>query len=282
MQQKFTELKNDINYTKTSSHFPTQTLQQLKTLESSTQNVLETLEVLSRRNTSGYPVSTQQCPPRWPIDNTTVSVPIQNIAETCNDLARRNPNSPQGYYQLRNLEGSTTIVRCPEQYGNPCPEIAQKFPSSPSGYYEVQNSTGQVVRVYCDMKRTFTKTGALRGWMSVVNLNMNNSNQNCPNGLTARANPSSCEKSAKDGCDSAIFPVHGVWYRRVCGKLIGYQRGRSYAFWYYHTYRYSRRLSIDGNYVDGATLTHGRPNNRTHIWTFAVSGNEQSSPSHIC
>ena len=35
--------------------------------------------------------------------------------------------------------------------------------------------------------------------------------------------------------------------------------------------------SLDQDYVDGVSITHGDPGNRTHIWSFATGGN----PSNI-
>ena len=75
---------------------------------------------------------------------------------------------------------------------------------------------------------------------------------------------------AGGGCSSASFSVQGVQYTRVCGKIIGYQQKSPDAFW---PYRNNRRLTIDDQYVDGISLTHGR-NPRKHIWTFAAALHE--------
>ena len=73
------------------------------------------------------------------------------------------------------------------------------------------------------------------------------------------------------GCSSAIFDVHGIEYRQVCGKIIAYQYASTDAF---GTYQVSTRSSnIDSDYVDGISLTHGR-NPRQHIWTFAAALDE--------
>ncbi len=49
----------------------------------------------------------------------------------------------------------------------------------------------------------------------------------------------------------------------VCGKVIAYQFGSTDAF---------NGGSIDSNYVDGVSLTHGQP--REHIWTLASARDE--------
>ena len=61
---------------------------------------------------------------------------------------------------------------------------AAVFPSSPSGYYWVRASNGSVVRVYCDM--TLSCGGVTGGWMRVAELNMTDTNQQCPGELVER------------------------------------------------------------------------------------------------
>jgi hypothetical protein len=58
-----------------------------------------------------------------------------------------------------------------------------------------------------------------------------------------------------------------VEYSKVCGKIIAYQFGSPNAF-----YAYSVGNDINSRYVDGVSLTHGRP--RQHIWTFAAAVDE--------
>ena len=57
-------------------------------------------------------------------------------------------------------------------------------PSSPSGYYWVRASNGSAVSVYCDMTRSCG--GVTGGWMRVAELDMTNSNHQCPSGLMER------------------------------------------------------------------------------------------------
>ena len=68
-------------------------------------------------------------------------------------------------------------------------------------------------------------------------------------------------------CDSAIFPVNGVEYSRVCGRAVAYQFGAVSVF-------YASSMNIEGHYVNGLGLTHGSARNRAHIWTFAVGLSE--------
>ena len=77
---------------------------------------------------------------------------------------------------------------------------------------------------------------------------------------------------------STTFPLNGVNYSKVCGKVIGFQFGRPEAF---DIYRSNRRITVDDLYVDGVSLTHGqRP--RNHVWTFAVAQDESRSDNRVC
>ena len=77
---------------------------------------------------------------------------------------------------------------------------------------------------------------------------------------------------------STTFPLNGVKYSRVCGKVIGYQYYTIDAF---DPYYLDRSGTIDSQYVDGVSLTHGqRP--RKHIWTFAAAHDETRSNQWVC
>ena len=141
-------------------------------------------------------------------------------------------------------------------------------PSSPSGYYWIRSFKGFAVRVYCDMARSCG--GITGGWMRVAELDMRNSSQHCPSGLTQRNDPGlrTCVKSTQSrGCSSLDnFAPSNIYYSKVCGKIIAYQFGTTDAF---------NHGNINSDYVDGFSLTHGNP--RQHIWTFASAYSEAST-----
>ena len=66
------------------------------------------------------------------------------------------------------------------------------------------------------------------------------------------------------------YSVQGVQYSRVCGKVIGYQCEAPDAFIYYT----ESKATIDEEYVDGVSITHGPSGSCTHIWTFAAAQSE--------
>ena len=62
-------------------------------------------------------------------------------------------------------------------------------------------------------------------------------------------------------CASANFHVKRVNYDNICGQAKAFHKGSPDAF-------NIQLSSIDGNYVDGISITLGSP--RKHVWTYAV------------
>ena len=105
--------------------------------------------------------------------------------------------------------------------------------------------------------------------MRVANLNMTDTNQHCPSGFRLITSPKRTCGTPGSSCVSTTFPLNGVKYSKVCGKIIGYQKGTPDGL-------YDRGLTIDDVYVDGVSLTHGQTP-RKHIWTFAAGADETRS-----
>ena len=165
----------------------------------------------------------------------------------------------------------------PSHPATSCMEIFDFIGNTSSGYYWLQSTNGSAVRVYCDM--TLACKGVGGGWMQVAKLDMTNSSHQCPPGTRLRTGlPKRLCGINFDGpgCSSTTFDVHGVRYRQVCGKIIAYQDASPDAF------RLTNTHSIDNNYVDGISLTHGI-NPRKHIWTFVAALDEVGThPFHNC
>ena len=174
---------------------------------------------------------------------------------------------------LLRLPGST-----PSHPAVSCREIKELSPTAPSGYYWLRGTGDSSVHMYCDMSRSCG--GVTGGWMQVTKINMTNSSHTCPAGLKLLTTPKRlCAMNIDGGgCSSATFNLHGIRYTHVCGKIIGYQQKSPDAFWPYYN---NRRLTIDDNYVDGISLTHGR-NPRKHIWTFAGALGEVHTYQYVC
>ena len=107
------------------------------------------------------------------------------------------------------------------------------------------------------------------GWRKVVDINATS----CPSGWERgnRTNIQTCEIPKEMDCISTTFAITPpAQYSDVCGRARGYQIGPTAAF-----SRYLDNNNIEGNYLDGISITHGAP--RTHIWSFAVGCNAAGS-----
>ena len=107
------------------------------------------------------------------------------------------------------------------------------------------------------------------GWRKIIYINMTDTSYSCPAGLNLTSySKRTCGRShLEPGCSSTTFDVGGILYSQVCGRIKGYQFGATSAFGLIGTYI---RQGINGLYVEGVSLTHGRVGNREHIWTFAA------------
>ena len=155
-----------------------------------------------------------------------------------------------------------------------CRDLPQ---GSPSGYYYIKTSNG-FIQVYCDNDLRNCSCNVTTGWLRVVELDMTDPTQQCPDGfkLIDRTEPPlrTCGRpdGHSDGCVSTTFPVNGIEYSRVCGRIVGYQFGSPSGF-------NTLESSIDRDYMAGISLTHGLP--RQHIWSFVNAQNENTT-SQVC
>ena len=160
----------------------------------------------------------------------------------------------------------------PSHPASSCKEILELPPPSPSGLYWIRGTDNGPKHMYCDMEKSCK--GVAGGWMRLASIDMTDTSSNCPSGLRTLTSPRRlCAKNIDSaGCSSVVFPVQGVKYSRVCGKIIGYQQGSPDAFSPYDR----QNQTIDSHYVDGISLTHGT-NSCQHIWTFAAALHEYNS-----
>ncbi len=129
------------------------------------------------------------------------------------------------------------------------------------------------------LRDVVTPCGGL-GWTLAASLNMTDPTQNCPSAWyeDTRSGKRLCfrQTSGSGGCDSVIFSTKGKEYTHVCGRAIGYQYATGDAF------GTGSPGTIDNHYVDGLSVTHGQPGDRTHIWTFVVGVDEVRNTGSAC
>jgi len=151
--------------------------------------------------------------------------------------------------------------------GKSCRDIYQvnPFTRSKSDYYVVKVDARPVI-VYCDME---LEGGGEKGWMKVTSVDV--AKDSCPHGWKKITSPIAACRAPTDnaGCYSAQFSTHEIPYSRVCGMVIGYQKGTTDGFNAFA----SPSKAIDSIYVDGVSITYGTP--RKHIWTYGMGYNEK-------
>ena len=164
--------------------------------------------------------------------------------------------------------------------GASCADIYNKNPTSHgrSGYYVLK--TNHLFFAYCDME--LDCGGDKGGWMRIADINKGDT---CPTGWT-RYN-SYCTGGSAAGCYSAHFSANSTRYSKVCGKIVGYQKGSMDGFYpsahshgkYPDEYTpVTSSRSLDGLYVDGISITSGNP--RKHVWTYAVGLSDDYKDYH--
>ena len=84
----------------------------------------------------------------------------------------------------------------------------------------------------------------------------------CPEGLDEGMYGSKklCGNRAS-GCKSTSISTFGALYTEVCGFVAGFQYNTPDAF-------HGKTASIDAAYLDGISITHGKP--RQHIWSYVA------------
>ena len=166
------------------------------------------------------------------------------------------------------FDGVHLVVGCNYGFSTACPgesclDIYRKNPNSHgvSGQYVVKIGN-QHHFVYCDM---VLECGGEKGWMRIGHVSYGGS---CPNGWSRITSPvRACRAPSNSaGCHSAHFSTHNIPYGRVCGMVIGYQKGTPDAF-------HSGASTINNAYLDGVSITYGAT--RKHLWSYGAGVSEK-------
>ena len=192
----------------------------------------------------------------------TASVKKPSLTKSSQDC----PTTQQG-------EGCT-LGLTKEQPADSCYHIFTCNPQGQSGMYWIRNgpTAGEGAhQFFCELEE---ECCGLRGLMRVAHINTSEPCSTCPpplaqywaNGIKV------CGPAVHFGCDSVVFPVHGVEYNYVCGRAVGYSFS-----WPLGLYRGAdQSYTIDQSYLSGLSITHGAPGSRNHIWSYAAGLREDS------
>ena len=125
----------------------------------------------------------------------------------------------------------------------------------------LQSITDQVLRNY-----SINSNCGPGLWRQVYYLNASNEDQSCPGDWNSHTHQSvrGCG-GADTSCRSAFSDEISISYNKVCGRLIGIGVDKPDAFYYR-----INSITVEDNYLDGVSVTHGAPGSRTHIWSFAA------------
>ena len=147
-----------------------------------------------------------------------------------------------------------------------CQEVKNKQPNSPSGMYLLETANNGTINTYCNMEELCGSGG---GWTRLAYLDMSDSTVNCPSGFRLYQSGSvrACGRpvTSSGSCVSVQFPSNGMSYSQVCGRVTGYQ---------YTSPDGSTDDNLNGEYVDGVSITRGSP--RQHIWTLIGANAEEN------
>ena len=105
------------------------------------------------------------------------------------------------------------------------------------------------------------------GWRTIAEIDINKGDD-CPvswKRVTVNDVNMCRVPSDNPGCYAVTFPINGQSYMEIVGALRGYQKGSPDGFGQNMN---SGNVGINGEYVDGVSITLGMP--RKHVWTYAV------------
>ncbi len=162
----------------------------------------------------------------------------------------------------------------------------------PGNCIDLQNATSEVaaahIRNYLENVANSSLNNRLgrpqncggTDWVIVADLNINDTSQTCPKAwqLITAGNLRGCRTLEPGSCSSVVFHTGGLTYSQVCGRITAVQYGGPDAF----SALFRDGQGLEGNYLDGISLTYGRHGSRMHIWSFTITSSLSSSTRSSC
>ena len=159
---------------------------------------------------------------------------------------------------------------------NSCEELENLSLLFPAGMYRIRSSNCSFILNYCNSSIAFLCGGVPGQWRRVAYLNTDENQVTCTVVFEIRndttSNPPLCRRmDTSAGCSSVIYPSNGMSYSQVCGTVQIHQQETPDGFQSHNDQILRNNQSVNQNYVDGVSLTHGTNPNRNHIWTFTAA-----------
>ena len=129
----------------------------------------------------------------------------------------------------------------------------------------LENATREIIRNLNTPIDSISQVCGPGTWRRVFYLNASRSDQICPGQWSLVTSPVRGCNGADSLCRSAFSDHIFMAYSKVCGRITGASTRTPDPF-----QRFGGQNSIEGNYLDGVSVTHGAPGSRTHIWSFAA------------
>ena len=167
-----------------------------------------------------------------------------------------------------------------------CEELMKLSLLFPAGMYRVRSSNCSFTLKYCSTSTALSCSGVPGNWSRIAYLSSNTSPVVCPMGFEHINDPNVpalCKRNPTGArCSSITYSTNGNSYSQVCGTIHGSYFGDPDGFDSHNTIRSrSANTPLNGNYVDGISLTHGSTNEH-HIWTLTATVNYATNPTDIC
>ena len=165
-----------------------------------------------------------------------------------------------------------------------CEAVSNFSIQLPSGMYNIRAGNSSKIE-YCSNIIAFSCHGIPGRWRRTAYLSNTTSPIACPMGfefITDPNVPALCKRNPTGArCSSITYSTNGNSYSQVCGTIHGSYFGDPDGFDSHSSIRSrSGNTPVNGNYVDGISLTHGSMNEH-HIWTLSAIVNF-ANPTLIC
>ena len=166
-----------------------------------------------------------------------------------------------------------------------CEAVSNFSIQLPSGMYNIRAGNSSIIE-YCSNIIAFSCHGIPGRWRRIAYLSNNTSPVKCPMGFESINDPNVpalCKRNPTGSrCSSITYSTNRNSYSQVCGTIHGSYFGEPDGLNSYTSVRSrSAGTPLNGNYVDGISLTHGSMYEH-HIWTLSAIVNFATNPTDVC